>query len=276
MYTIFMIIIIGFGLWLAVSGLRSGRRIRVAAGILIAVGILIFFWFMGFWGEVLWFDSLGFNQRFWEVFRVRIFAGTGCALFSAGFVYLLTLGYSRRKQLLRYAAVMLGALLGLNMGIANWENILRFIHAVPTELRDPIFGQTTSFYFFYLPLLNAAGNLLLFLSFISLAATAADVYLELDDNTLRIELSGRAGRTRPIYYAAGILLAVKAYMMFLKRYYLMYSDVGPITGPGWTDVHIRLPAIVFMIAVYSTAAAIMFFPPLRRTVVALVQPTKGE
>ncbi len=269
MYSFCMIIMIGFGLWLAVSGVKSGRRIRVGTGLLISAGTLVFFWFMGFWGEVLWFDALGFHQRFWEVFRVRVLAGTGCALFSAGFVYLLTLGYSKKKQLLRYAAVMLGALLGLNLGITNWENILRFIHAAPTELRDPIFGKTTAFYFFSLPLLNAAGNLLLLLSLISLAATAADVYLEFsEDNTIRIELSGHAERTQAVYYAAGILLAVMAYVMFLKRYYLMYSDVGPITGPGWTDVHIRLPAMVFMIVVLSAAAVMMFISPLRRSVAA--------
>ncbi|MGW8194838.1 MAG: UPF0182 family protein [Desulforhopalus sp.] len=269
MYTVVMIVLIGLGCWLAVIGWKSQSKITAAAGGIIAVGTAALFWFMGFWGEVLWFDGLGFQQRFWAVFWAQFLAGLGVAAFSATFVYLLTLGYSRQKIVLRYVAILLAALLGLNRGIVNWENILRFLHAASTDLQDPIFGQTAAFYFFTLPLLNSVANLLLLLSLISLAATAADVYLEFKNgNVVQVELSGSTDRAAAVYRTAGVLLVVKAYAMFLERYYLMYSDAGPITGPGWTDVHIRLPAMIFMIVVMVLAAAIVSIDPLRRILTA--------
>jgi uncharacterized membrane protein (UPF0182 family) len=247
MYTALMFIMIGLGLWMAVNGAFSRRIPQVVAGGFLAVGTAAFFWFMGFWGEMLWFDALGYDERFWDVFWVRLLAGAAGVVFSAGLIYLLTLGYSAQKQILRYGAVLLGALIGLSWGMANWENILRFVYAAPTELREPIFGKTVGFYLFRLPMLDAIKDLLFLLSLISLAATTADAYLEFNNsNEISIQPRADAHRINAVYRAAAVFFIVMAFSMFLKRYHLMYSDIGPIKGPGWTDVTIRLPAMIFM------------------------------
>lgn len=265
MYTALMFIMIGFGLWMVVNGASSRRIPQVVAGGFLAVGTAAFFWFMGFWGEMLWFDALGYDERFWDVFWVRLLAGAAGVVFSAGLVYLLTLGYSAQKLILRYGAVLLGALIGLSWGMANWENILRFIYAAPTELREPIFGKTVGFYLFRLPMLDAIKNLLFLLSLISLAAATADAYLEFNNsNEISIQPHADAHRINAVYRAAAVFFIVMAFSMFLKRYHLMYSDIGPIKGPGWTDVHIRLPAMIFMIVVMLTAAVALLLSPLRR------------
>ncbi len=268
MYTVLLVVMVGLGLWLAVNGILARRIPQVVAGGVFAIGTAAFFWFMGFWGEMLWFDALGYDERFWDVFWVRLLAGVTGVIFSAGLVYLLTLGYSAHKQILRYGAILLGALIGLNWGMANWENILRFIYAAPADLREPIFGKTVGFYLFRLPLFDTVKNLLFLLSLISLAATTADAYLEFNNsNEVSIQPRADAHRINAVYRAAAVFLIVMAFAMFLKRYHLMYSDIGPIKGPGWTDVNIRLPAMIFMIVVMLTATVALLLSPLRRFMV---------
>ena len=259
-----MLVMIGLGLWLAVKGVLARSIFKVAAGTGLAVGTAVFFWFLGFWGEMLWFEDLGYGERFWMVFWVRPLGGTVGAVIAAGIVYLLTLGYTVEKRMLRLGAVIISALVGLNWGVSNWENILRFTYAVPTELRDPIWGKTVGFYLFILPLLDAVENLLLLVAIIGIAATVVDGFLTLH-NGQSIEVQPRIDERRigAVYRAVGILFAVLAYAMLLKCFHLLYSNLGVITGPGWTDVHIRFPAIITMLVVITAVAVIMFIPFLR-------------
>jgi hypothetical protein len=74
---------------------------------------------MGFWGEMLWFEALGYDGRFWEVWRVLALAGVGAAIFSAGFTYLVTTGFSERNRRVRHAALVLAALTGVVWGAEN-------------------------------------------------------------------------------------------------------------------------------------------------------------
>lgn len=96
MYTVLMLLLIALGLWLAVNGALQRRRAQTTAGAILAVA-------------------------------------TG-AVFSVGCIFLLTLDYSLKKKLARWAGIVLAATGGINWGIANWEIILRFLYAVPTEM----------------------------------------------------------------------------------------------------------------------------------------------
>jgi uncharacterized membrane protein (UPF0182 family) len=265
MYAVLMFLLIGLGLWLAVSGGLVRNLWRIVAGAVLAIGTAVFFWSMGFWGEMLWFESLGYGERFWDVFIVRVLAGSGGLFFSAIYVFLLSIGYSSSKKLFRYAAVVLAGGVGLNWGVTNWEVILRFLYAVPTELRDPVFAKTSGFYLFTLPMLDAGRNLLFLISLIAFGATAADAYLSLDgSHSINVQDRVDEARIGAVYRSVGAVVVVMALSLFLKRYHLMYSDVGPITGPGWTDVNIRLPAILVMIGLLVLTAVMLMVPGLRR------------
>jgi len=264
MYTVFMMLLIGLGLLLAVNGAMRRRVGQTAVGVIVTVGTVFFFWFMGFLGEMLWFDGLGYSDRFWQVFLVQLFAGAAGAVCLAGCIFLLTLGYSPKKMLARWGGILLAGAIGLSWGIANWETILRFLYAAPTEMQDPIFGRTVGFYLFTLPLLDSVDNLLFWLALIGLAAVAADVYLifgGIEPVSLRLpQDSSEAGRA---YRAVGLLLLVMAFGMYLKRFHLMYSEFGAVNGPGWTDVHIRLPALTIMVTITVLMAIALFIPGLR-------------
>ena len=66
---IFLLIVIAlFG-----YGIQHRRISFTIGGIAAGAMTLGFFWFMDFWGELLWFAALGYDQRFWT----EILAKTG-------------------------------------------------------------------------------------------------------------------------------------------------------------------------------------------------------
>ena len=232
---------------------------------MLAAGTGFFFWFMGFWGELLWFDSLTYGDRFWGVFLTRVLAGSAGFGFALVFMYFLTMGGASPRRPLRFGAVGLAVLVGLSWGVTSWESILRFIHAAPTTMTDPIFGHAVGFYLFHLPLYHTLEGLLLILALIALAAAAADAFLSLPENGGRgTQLVVNIDRIDGVYRSGGVLLLVLALGRFLARYDLLYSELGAVTGPGWTDIHVRLPALTAMTAVMVLVGAVLIARRLRR------------
>jgi uncharacterized membrane protein (UPF0182 family) len=272
MYTAVMLALIGLGSWLAVSGGLRRRPIRTAAGVLLAAGTVFLFWFMGFWGEMLWFQALGYDARFWEVLVVRVLAGAAGGLLAVGFVFLMTLGFSSAKRLGRYFVLALAAFVGINWGASHWETILRFIHAAPTRLHEPIFDLPVGFYLFRLPLLDMLATLLLTLALLSLAATAADAFLSFQvSGDISVTPRENTERVAAVYRAGGVLLLALALETYLERFHLMYSELGAVTGPGWTDVNVRLPALTAVVGTMLLVGIVLLAAPARRRLIDFVR-----
>ncbi|MGB5986322.1 MAG: UPF0182 family protein, partial [Desulfobacterales bacterium] len=272
MYTFLMMALIGAGLWLAFSGGLRRRFGRLSAGVLLAGGSAFFFWFMGFWGEMLWFQALGYSQRFWEVFIVQGVAAAAGLLLSAGLIFAFTLETSAEKGVVRYAALGLVALAGATWGASSWEVILRFIHAAPTEINEPIFGLGAGFYLFELPLFNSLAGLLLLTALLALAVCAVDAFASFRNGAnLELRPQGEPARLAAVYRSAAFVLLVLALRTFLERYQLMFSQMGAVSGPGWTDVKVRLPALTVMAAVLLAAALVLFIPWPRARLIALFE-----
>jgi len=273
MYTLLMVVFIGLGVWITVGGLQRGRHFQAAVGVVLAAGTAFFFWFMGFWGEWLWFDALGYSERFWEVLVVQALAGAVGVVFSAGVVFLMTLGFSAEKRLIRYGALVLAALAGLSGGVSNWETILQFLNAAPTDLKDPIFGRPMGFYLFGLPMADTVQTLLLLLAVIAVVACGLDAFVSVRDGAGNVSVAfhRNVDRVGGVYCTIGVLLLVLALGRYLARFHLMYSQWGAVTGPGWTDVHVRLPALTAMMVFMLIAGILLIAAPLRRRLVSAFQ-----
>ena len=111
MCTIALIFLIGVGGWLAVDGTRQRKFGLTGAGILLAVAAGVFFGLLDFWGEMLWFEAMGYGRRFWEAVWVRVLAGMAGALIGAAFVALLTFGVPPGRRLVRIAVVVISGLI---------------------------------------------------------------------------------------------------------------------------------------------------------------------
>ncbi|HSO18886.1 MAG TPA: UPF0182 family protein, partial [Desulfosarcina sp.] len=277
MYTFLMILLIGAGIWLTVLGGRTRRLWLAASGFFLAAGTAFFFWFMGFWGDLHWFETLGYSDRFWEVIIVRTLAGSIGGIVAAAIVWALTLGYTPSKRLLRYGAVALALLTGLHWGVVSWESILLFLNASPTELKDPIFHLPVGFYLFRLPLADSVATLMFVLAAIALAACALDAFVNLRvDGNVSADLQLKEERVGSVYRAAGFLLLALALSKYLERFHLLFSRWGAVTGPGWTDVNVRLPALAVTIAVTLLIAVLLLTPFLHRRLASRLKHRIGN
>jgi uncharacterized protein len=235
----------------------------------------------------LWFSSIGYEGVFWTIFTARtvlflaVFAAsTGAFWLSGGLALrfarrpaarpasaafstgpsqtpLLLIGYVSPhvsgRLLVAGAAVVLG-LLTASIELANWEVVLRFLHQVPYGESEPVFGKDIGFYLFSLPAYVALKNWLLLLLFFS-AALAGGVYWVQGD----IELDRPPRRLSPAVLIHGSVLlglyfAVKAWSYALDRFMLLYSDNGVVVGAGYTDLHVRLPILWFLVALAALCA----------------------
>ena len=65
MYTAIIVVLLALSGFLAFNGIKSRKNGRTAAGIILAAATIIFFWSLDFWAEMLWFENLGYGDRFW-------------------------------------------------------------------------------------------------------------------------------------------------------------------------------------------------------------------
>jgi uncharacterized membrane protein (UPF0182 family) len=225
-------------------------------GCLIVLLTMVFFGLLSFWGEMLWFEELGQSQRFWTVvFAIAVFAALS-ALVGGLAVFILTLRISVQTPLARVWPALAGALSGALWGCWHWQIILQYIYGVSTGIRDPILQRDTGFYLFTLPFYDSLYWGLLWTAAIALAA---GVFLAIHKqgfdeflSASSINSPGSGGRT-PAYHffwlPLAAITAVVAWGQYLNIYHLLYSRWGVVTGPGWTDVHVRLPAYLIVTAV---------------------------
>ncbi|MEJ2054174.1 MAG: UPF0182 family protein, partial [Calditrichaceae bacterium] len=84
MYIAIIIVLLGLASFIFISGINHRSAGRVVLGLIIGLFTISFFWFMGFWGELLWFQSIGYGDRFWiEIIAKFIITCVGLAPSSA-------------------------------------------------------------------------------------------------------------------------------------------------------------------------------------------------
>lgn len=234
MYILLLLIGLGSAAYLVFSG---GRRARIVA-YCVAASTVAFFAMLTIWADALWFDSVGYNERFWRMLAIRGGAlAVGALAVSAGVRGLLGGKRVRPVQIRRWPEC-LGALPGAVWGWNAWDELILFAARVPTSLTDPILGLSTGFYLFVLPLLGQ----LLWLAAITLAVAGASTLAAAASDVER----GSPQRDRIshvlVRISGGLAIFLTA-ASALAICYLLYSSWGVVHGPGWTDVNVRLPAL---------------------------------
>jgi uncharacterized membrane protein (UPF0182 family) len=271
MYIALLGALVATGLWLG----RSANASRVLAGRLLLAITVLFFGSMSLWVEALWFESLGYESRFWTVVFARAATALAGALVGGGIMFLLTRPEtSWPSRAPRWPAV-LGAIMGALWGFTQWDVVLRYVHRVPMGVSEPILGHDAGFYLFVLPLYLSIRALLIALAVLAVCvALVRLMYPRLRRMKTQIytwryephffhEHREEARARTLLYVPAGFLLLVMAWSFFLARYQLMNSQFGAVYGPGWTDVHVRLP-VYWALAVLSLALGLLVLAPATR------------
>lgn len=237
---------------------------------------------IGFYTDLLWFRSLGYASVLWKRVLPQ-FALFGISALSALVVYTVSWRLALRigteefrnatgdhsavplKPLyVTLCAVLLAITGGMGIG-ASWPAVLQFLHRTAFGSVDPIFGHDVGFYVFTLPFLKMLQRWALNLLFTALAGTVA-VYmlcrsLRSEDNQIIL-----VRRARLHLFALGAaLILVFAIGLWFSRYELLHSPSGIVHGMGYTDYHVKLPALATMTAAVALAAVLLlanFFRPM--------------
>ncbi|MGD8229367.1 MAG: UPF0182 family protein, partial [Desulfobacteraceae bacterium] len=269
MYTAIILILLAGAAVLVYTGVQKRALARTIAGLLLALFTIFGFWFMDFWGEMLWFHALGYTQRFWLVALAKAaFAALG-ALFGWIALYLLTFTIPKQRKGIRMVSKLVAAFVGGTWGLSHWDTLLRFLNRVSTDLHDPILGKDTGFYLFNLPFYDALMGLFSLLSITALVSLLSSVFIRVREGDIefapfRIPEQRMSAAYGSLYVSAAVFLFVLAWGKYLNRFHLMYSTAGVVTGAGWTDVHVRLPAYSTVAFITAAFGVVLILPALRR------------
>ncbi len=269
MYTAIIVILFALAIYLVYSGIKGNKKGRTIAGIIIGAASIIFFWSLDFWIEMLWFENLGYGDRFWVYIIAQTAAGAAGAFIALGIVSLLTYSIPSSKSYLSKISKGISFIAGAVWGYSNWEVILKFWFRVPMGVSEPVLNKDAGFYIFTLPFLDSIYGLLIIITIISLIAVLFTSFLKFDEKgNLTANFSGidRYISSKPytnILIIGSVLILVLAYDKYLSRYDLMFSDLGVVRGPGWTDVNILLPAYDIIIVLMILVAAALLIKPAR-------------
>jgi uncharacterized membrane protein (UPF0182 family) len=276
---VIILILLFFGIRFIYLGVRKNKRKNIITGSLIILLTILAFWFMSFWGDKLWYDSLGFGQRFW------IEIGTKAGLIVAGIILsgLLVYGFTatidRANLFFRYLALVIALLFGGIWGHSNWEVILKFLNSVDSGITEPILNQDASFYMFTLPFYKEMLSFLIVVLIISIAALLLSLYSQdTQQGQATVEdmnLQGvKIGRTLVI--VGSIFFILLGLQKFVARYDLLFSDWGAVNGPGWTDVHVRLPGYTIAAMVTLVLGLVFLLPMTRRRLINYLKRFRME
>ncbi len=290
MYTVVFLGLIVISGAILFRGIHSGKKRSIIIGAALAVVTLLFFWFMGFWVEKLWFDSLGYVNRFWEEILIKLVSGLIGLVIGVGVLLPFALLVQIPKEsglprkTLRLVPLVLGGLIGISRGVGSWDTIFKFLYQHTTDIKEPILGLDAGFYMFTLPFLDIIYSLLFILSIIAVILTFLPLYAHTQqglskyfgggtgarDVTPEEEEQAQAEKSQKgggLFLAAATLFFVLlAVGKLLDRYHLLLDAGGITVGPGWTDAHIRMPMYLIAALIALAGAVVLWIPALRRKI----------
>ncbi len=271
MFDFLKIILIVFGGFLVFRGITRKEKSKIFLGVAVAIFSWLLFWWMDFWGEKLWFDSIGYNDRFWTLYFSKLGFAMGGALIAGLMVTLLTFSVPKTNFYLRRAAIAIGALIGGFWGFANWTIFLKYWYRVTDPVTEPIFGKDVGFYLFTLPFYDALDTIVLLVAFLAIAASFLLLF-DIDSSNNKLQLRAKLNPIylRSLYISSGVVLVAWAFGKYLDRFHLMYSQLGTVSGPGWTDVNIKLPILSILTVVTLVLSLFLFIPALREKLGAYI------
>ncbi|MGD0800182.1 MAG: UPF0182 family protein [Terracidiphilus sp.] len=280
---------------------RRGLFFLIAAVAVIVLGSRTA---VSYWVDLLWFNSLGYEEVFWKARGLEwgIFAG----FFALTFLILLGAFYALKhahrddlptdhtvliagqevrlslKPVLRLVSIggslVIAFITGGTMA-AQWQTLALWWYAPQTSggAGDPIFGRPLGFYLFTLPAWQLILGWLLTLSVIS--CVVAVVFL-LVSGSSRALTGSRASLSelpwRGLSLALSFLLLIVALRVYVSRFEQLFDHHTIFDGVTYTGAHVTLTGMLVISAALLLGALIAavggLFAPRARWLVASVAP----
>ena len=187
MYTALILILLAAAAACIILGVIRRRPLLAASGVLLVGFTIVFFKMLSFWGEMLWFSSLGFEQRFWRVLLAQYGLALLTAILAWAVLHLATTRLPAQMRIARWGSRALAAVIGFFWGLRTWQLILKFMAGVKAGHSDPILGLDAGFYLFSLPFWDALYGLVFWLILLAMAVLLAGAYLRFRPSGVELE-----------------------------------------------------------------------------------------
>jgi len=268
------------------------RAIRIFSSALVVIAVIVFIFFFNIVGLVTewWFFSeVGFTEIFSKSILARVVIWVAAALFSFMFLAVnfyiscrskipwissipeslfgqpLTLDSRLVKKISIIISFAAAVLIGF-IASGSWQDILKFLEAVPFGQKDPLFGKDVGFYVFSLPIYSLGLALSKILILISLIGSGI-IYILRDLNRIEtlikkfnLKLLNFNKRVRiHLGIIIFLFLASLAASKFLSLYDLLLTQSGPVFGAAFTDANVVIPIIYLSVLILSIAASLALF-----------------
>ncbi len=269
----------------------KSKSVFVASLILLIAVLVVFSTAVGYYGDWLWFRSLGYSRVFTTILWARILLFVVFFLAFGSFAW-ANIAIARRRgsptrslkllpadrpvrisdvvfsdKYARYswAGIILffSFMLG-SQASGAWETFLKFLHASKFGIPDPIFSKDAGFYVFRLPLYDFFQTWYLFaVVIVSLAVVASylvDQAVGLEGNRVYVNPQARSH----LAALGGLIFLGIALVFRLNLYHLMYSTSGVAYGASYADVHAQIPAYWSALLASLIVAVLLFLVPFFR------------
>lgn len=259
------------------------RAVRLIVAAIVLAVVLFGYQIVKIYTDWLWFGELGQSAVFARMITVRLtlFFGMGLLFYLVSYVNFWIAWHlnearprlrgldPEREQISRIARTVLKRLVwigpivvALPMGAAaagRWAQYLQFTHGVRFGTADPVFHLDVGFYTFQLPFLTFLVNWGMAAIALTAIGVAAIHYGSGALDFLASNLPTYAPYVRKHLLALGGCFALLySAQYWLGRYDLLISDNGFFTGAGYTDLHVRLPAMYWQMAAMLLVAGACF------------------
>jgi len=225
--------------------------------------------------EFLWFESVNLDSIFiamlyYKLTLFLVFFVIAFSLLTLNRFALQKANYEEGFKLPFWIDLSLALIVALFFS-RIWLQYVYFTNAVNFNLKDPIFGLDVSFYVFKLPFIQSI--LSFFLTLIVFAILITVAYYAFIFRLVKTfdELKDKFPQLGYIHVSlllAGIFIFIASYFYFV-RFDLLTSPHGAVMGAGYTDVHIRLPAMGLITALSLLFAIISVYFGFKRNIDAI-------
>ena len=172
-------------------------------------------------------------------------------------VNLTSIGQQSLSAFLLVGSLAIAVLVGLGAA-RGWYDYTLFRNPVPFPDVDPIFHRNAGFYVFTFPFLNSLYRWLMMAVGFSLVGVAALYWVERALDFVAGQPRMAAHVRMHLSALLGAFLLVKAWGYWLARYQVLFAGHSRFSGAGYTDVHVRLVVLSFLVGLSIIAALALF------------------
>ena len=216
--------------------------LETKVGLFLTFGLLFF---LAMWANLLLCNRLGPSELFLDAPEdelVRRFQGA-------------VRPYSGRLYAL---LAFVFALIAASSATGQWTNFLLFTHAKNFGQRDPVFNYDYGKYIFQLPFLTFVVDWVLASLFAMILVSVVFHYLNGGIRAARVTPRVSPAVKVHLSVLVALLAVAKAAGYLIARWHMLTSTTnGVVEGPGYTDVHARIPALTLLFWLCLFAAVIL-------------------